>query len=342
MRCLGIKGILARKDFFESRMKKDPVLLNDWHVVARSEQLVGETPLRAELLGESLVLWRADDGSVQAWQDLCIHRGARLSLGKVSEGLLKCAYHGWTYDQKGQCVRIPAHPEQVPPKKACTKTFKAIEKFGWIWASLGSPKTPPPAYPAAEDPSYRLVHCGPYRCNAAGPRIIENILDVGHFPFVHAGILGEESRAEIGEYEAEIGDDGVSIPSVDMWQPDPDGLGQGKMVNYSYRVPRPLNAQFTKNTDGNIIEFYFSITPISETCSEVWMSLAMNYGFDLSEAEIREFQDRIVMQDVPVVESQHPELLPLDLQAELHLRSDRAAIAYRKWLNQIGLSFGTA
>ena len=53
-------------------------------------------------------------------------------------------------------------------------------------------------------------------------------------------------------------------------------------------------------------------------------------------------RDQIFGQDQPIVESQQPELLPLDLQAELHLRSDRMAIAYRKWLNQLGLSFGTA
>jgi phenylpropionate dioxygenase-like ring-hydroxylating dioxygenase large terminal subunit len=48
------------------------------------------------------------------------------------------------------------------------------------------------------------------------------------------------------------------------------------------------------------------------------------------------------MQDKPVVESQRPELLPLDLQEELHLRSDKTAIAYRRWLREIGMSYGTA
>jgi phenylpropionate dioxygenase-like ring-hydroxylating dioxygenase large terminal subunit len=68
----------------------------------------------------------------------------------------------------------------------------------------------------------------------------------------------------------------------------------------------------------------------------------MNYGHDVPEEELRAFQDEIVSQDVPIVESQRPELLPLDLQAELHLRSDRTAIAYRKWLKELGLTFGTA
>jgi phenylpropionate dioxygenase-like ring-hydroxylating dioxygenase large terminal subunit len=54
------------------------------------------------------------------------------------------------------------------------------------------------------------------------------------------------------------------------------------------------------------------------------------------------FQDHVSEQDRVIVESQRPELLPLDLQAELHLRSDRMAIAYRKWLRAIGLTYGTA
>jgi phenylpropionate dioxygenase-like ring-hydroxylating dioxygenase large terminal subunit len=70
--------------------------------------------------------------------------------------------------------------------------------------------------------------------------------------------------------------------------------------------------------------------------------MAMNYGHDLPEADLVAYQDTIFAQDRPIVESQRPELLPLDLQAELHLRSDRTAIAYRQWLKQLGLTFGTA
>jgi hypothetical protein len=65
-----------------------------------------------------------------------------------------------------------------------------------------------------------------------------------------------------------------------------------------------------KSSAGPKFAMYFTVTPIAERTS--------------------------------IVESQRPELLPLDLQAELHLRSDRTAIAYRKWLKQLGLTFGTA
>jgi phenylpropionate dioxygenase-like ring-hydroxylating dioxygenase large terminal subunit len=69
----------------------------------------------------------------------------------------------------------------------------------------------------------------------------------------------------------------------------------------------------------------------------MWM--AMNYE---PQGDMIAFQDKIFAQDRPIVESQRPELLPLDLQAELHLRSDRTAIAYRRWLRDLGVRTGTA
>lgn len=71
------------------------------------------------------------------------------------------------------------------------------------------------------------------------------------------------------------------------------------------------------------------------------MYVAMDYS-ELPDEQVRLFQDEIFKQDRPIVESQRPELLPLDLQAEMHLRSDRTAIAYRNWLKELGLTFGTA
>src|SRR5205085_12376779 len=50
---------------------------------------------------------------------------------------------------------------------------------------------------------------------------------------------------------------------------------------------------------------------------------------NIPDEETRQFEDMITWQDVPIVESQRTELLPLDLQAELHLRSDRTPIACR-------------
>ena len=87
-------------------MIDDPVLRNDWHVVAESSRAAPGVVLSARLLGQDLVLWRTSEG-VCAWQDLCLHRGAKLSGGRIQDNCLICPYHGWNYDAGGRCVRIP-------------------------------------------------------------------------------------------------------------------------------------------------------------------------------------------------------------------------------------------
>ena len=321
-------------------MLNDPVLMNDWHVVAYAPDLKESKPMAVRLLEEDIVLWRVGD-KIHAWRDLCLHRGTRLSLGKVEDETLICPYHGWTYNEEGQCIRFPAHPNQKPPATARVTVYQAQEKYNWIWVTPGNPLKDIPVFPQWDDASFDKVHCGPYQYNASGPRAIENFLDVTHFPFIHQGYLGDPAHPEVNDYEAEISADGVVARDIVIWQPDPDGSGRGAHVTYTYTVVRPLTAYFVKESSGPKFAMYFTVTPVAERVSIAWTYVAKDYE-NIPDEETRKFEDMITWQDVPIVESQRPELLPLDLQAELHLRSDRTAIAYRKWLRQLGLTFGTA
>jgi phenylpropionate dioxygenase-like ring-hydroxylating dioxygenase large terminal subunit len=322
-------------------MIDDPVLLNDWHVVGRSSEIPAGTIQPARLLGQDLVLWRGNQG-VCAWRDLCVHRGAKLSGGRIQEECLVCPYHGWRYDASGRCVSIPAHPGQPPPERARATHFQVAETYGLIWVCLGTAKADVPVFPEADDAAFRKVHAGPYVFKAHGPRVIENFLDVGHFPFVHAGFLGDPGHTEVGEYEVETNADGIVAREIAVWQPDPDGTGQPAKVGYTYRVFRPLTAYFLKTHLEQKFSIFHCVTPVDERESVSWLIMALNYSAETSDEQLRSFQDVVSGQDIPIVESQRPELLPLDLQAELHLRSDRTAIAYRKWLTKIGLKYGTA
>lgn len=321
-------------------MIQDPVLINEWHVVLPADKVAVGVPVPARLLDEDIVLWRSGD-QLMAWQDLCIHRGTKLSLGRVEGECLICPYHGWVYDEAGKCVKIPAHPDQVPPDKARVQTYHVQEKYGWIWVCMGTPSHEIPPFAEWDQDEFRKIACGPYKFKASAPRVLENFLDIAHFPFVHEGYLGDPDHTEISNYEAVVDENGVTADDIRVWQPDPDGTGVGKHVVYTYRVLRPLLAYFVKQ-EARQFSILFAVTPVSEFESEGWMWMNMNYGYDVPYDEMVEFQDTVAGQDIPIVESQRPERLPLDLQAELHLRSDRTAIAYRKWLRELGLTFGTA
>ena len=321
-------------------MIDDLVLLNDWHPVVALEQLVDDEPFPARLLGMDIVVWQSN-GELHAWQDLCIHRGARLSIGSVVDDCLICPYHGWQYASDGRCVHMPAHPDQQPPEKARVRQFHTKVKYDLVWVCMGEPAHEIPTFVEWEDEGFRNILSGPYDFVAAGPRVIENFLDVSHFPFVHEGTLGDPAYPEIADYDAVVSAEGVVAEGISVWQPNPDGTGVGAKVTYTYKVLRPLVAHFVKTKGGRFAAFY-AVCPIDELKSRGWVLMSMNYGFDESAVELRRFQDAVTAEDIPIVESQRPELLPLDLQEELHLRSDRIAIAYRRWLRELGLSFGTS
>jgi ferredoxin-NADP reductase/nitrite reductase/ring-hydroxylating ferredoxin subunit len=118
-----------------------------WHPIASSDDLPFRHVYHGQLLGRELAVWRADDGNVNAWENRCLHRGVRLSIG-INEGQeLKCQYHGWRYaNRSAGCTYIPAHPADAPARRIENRKYPMREAYGLIWSSaaLDQPFTPLP------------------------------------------------------------------------------------------------------------------------------------------------------------------------------------------------------
>jgi phenylpropionate dioxygenase-like ring-hydroxylating dioxygenase large terminal subunit len=307
----------------------------------RRDGFVDGTVKSARLLGIDIVLWMSQ-GVIRAMRDLCVHRGAKLSLGKVVNDCLMCPYHGWHYNDEGRCVHIPAHPEQMPPTKARTEVYHVQVRYDMVWVCLGEPTNDVPPFPEWDMVGYGHAVCGPFlHIPAYGPRIIENFLDAAHFPFVHEGVLGDPNQPVLGEYEARITPHGVESDPIAVYQPDPYG-GVAGQVTYTYHAYRPLTAHFTKHMPAATNGMVLTVTPHDDRDCTAWFLVATTAVTDNAYLE-EHYTPRIATifeEDLAVIASQRPELLPLDLQAELHLRSDRVAIAYRRWLRELGLMHG--
>jgi phenylpropionate dioxygenase-like ring-hydroxylating dioxygenase large terminal subunit len=323
----------------------DPLLFQQWFAIAWSREVLPGKPFARHIMGRDVVLWRSSN-ALHCWRDLCIHRGAKLSLGTIKHGengeCLVCPYHAWHYAPTGQCILIPAHPTQLPPPKARVETYQVRERYGVIWVCLGDPVSDIPDFPYAEDPAFRTILAGPYLFRANGPRVIENLFDIAHLGYVHAGLLGDPQHLEIEDYEVTESPHGPEAKSIRIWQPDPDGTGNSALVDYHYFARGPLTAGLVKLHADKRFGILAQVVPIDDDTCETRLIMVLDYGHEVPEADLLRFQDEVTAQDKIVVESQRPELLPLDLQAELHLRSDRMAIAYRKWLRSIGFTYGTA
>ena len=110
-------------------------LHNNWYPIASSTDLAKRHVYQAQLLGREFAVWRADDGYVNVWENRCLHRGVRLSIGINDGKELRCQYHGWRYaNRTAGCTYIPAHPADAPARTICNNTYPAREASGLIWA----------------------------------------------------------------------------------------------------------------------------------------------------------------------------------------------------------------
>jgi phenylpropionate dioxygenase-like ring-hydroxylating dioxygenase large terminal subunit len=314
-------------------------LIDQWHVVAKSDDVNSEKPVSAKLMGEKIVLWRSDDSKINVWKDFCAHRGSPLSLGKVKNCKIVCPYHGWNFDSDGKCVHVPAHPEQNPPSKSVVHSYVATERYGFIWASIGKPKNDVPNLPHWESDEYRKVKTGPYSYKANALRCLDNFMDASHFPHVHPGVNG---RGDVPDttihYEVIENENELKTTEFTVVQPFADARGIPLTVRYHYYCLSPTVAYSDKQTGPE--EHWFTwcaMTPTDVDEAVFWLVMSFNYGKDIPETKIQERQALVFgEQDRWIVESQRPFSLPLDVNEEMHVASDRLGVAYRRWIKKLG------
>ena len=112
-------------------------LRSRWFPVCRSGDAVPRHVVHTALLGQELAVWRADDGTVNAWENRCPHRGVRLSIGTNLGHALKCRYHGWTYESgSARCIAIPCHPRLTPAAAIRVRAYPCMERRGHVWVRL--------------------------------------------------------------------------------------------------------------------------------------------------------------------------------------------------------------
>lgn len=321
-----------------------------WHPVALADE-VAQAPLAVQLLGEGLVLWRDAAGAVQAWTDRCPHRGAQLSMGRVvpCDGgrALECPYHGWRFATGGRSVHVPALPDFVPPATHRATVHAAQEACGLVWVRLEGEGSELPAFAAEHDTRLRKLNCGPYEVATSAPRLVENFLDMAHFGFVHEGWLGARHMTAIDDYRVEATPEGLLATGCKAWQPQSTIHSTAPaQVEYSYEVTAPYAAVLTKvpeaasvGIEGYRESIALFICPTEAERCRVWFRMA-TADFEREDAQLRAFQHTIFLQDKPVLESQRPRSLPLDLRVELHTAADKASSFYRRYLRERGITFG--
>jgi phenylpropionate dioxygenase-like ring-hydroxylating dioxygenase large terminal subunit len=225
------------------------------------------------------------------------------------------------------------------------RELPVTERFGLVWTTLGNPAKEVYDFPEAHEPDRRHVRCGWVTLRTSAPRIVENFLDMAHFPFVHPGVLGAEPWTEVADYDAEIRRDVDEVWATNcrFFQPRVAATeSDGAYAALTYRVPSPSQVMLYRvcpTAPERLDAILLAVHPVDEHLCRA-QPVEYLVDDDSADNDLLSFEQAIFLQDRFIVENQRPLSLPLQPGPEIPVRADAASMAYRRWLREKNLRFG--
>jgi phthalate 4,5-dioxygenase oxygenase subunit len=196
-----------------------------WQPAALSEELKGPRPLvPVRLLGEDLVLFRDNTGTLGLVARACPHRGADLCYGRLEDDGLRCPFHGWHFDRSGQCVEQPGEPEgSTTHERIRINSYPVVERNGIIFAYMGSGE--PPEFPNFDcfraPETHVFAFKGLWQCNWL--QALEVGIDPAHASFLHRFLEDEDPQDSYGkQFRDKAADTGIPMTKLLRDYPRPE------------------------------------------------------------------------------------------------------------------------
>lgn len=169
-----------------------------WYVAALSSELKPGKLQRRVMLDEPVLLGRTRDGQAFALRDVCPHRAAPLSAGRIvvqpgAGEVVECPYHGWRFGTDGVCAAIPSlvDDQAIDLSQIRLRRYPVVESQGlvfvWIASDSGGnaaePDQPPPVFPGVVGGAPKFVDQMVFEAHI--DHAVVGLMDPAHGPFVH-------------------------------------------------------------------------------------------------------------------------------------------------------------
>lgn len=283
-----------------------------WYVLCPSGELKAR-PIRRIVMGVPLVVWRGAGGSPACLIDRCPHRSVPLSMGRVRDGELQCAYHGWRFDHEGSCTQVPGLSDQDKRPGQCTTAYPVREQQGFIWVWMSPEREPdhePFRFRLADDPAYTTVR---RELHAPGSpfQVIENALDVPHTAFLHGGLFRKDQERSPVEVKVHRWHDRCQAEFIGEARPtgiagrllSPSG---GTVTHFDrFFLPSIIEVEYRIGSENHIV-LNGAVTPISDFDSRLFAVVSLRTRFPgwLVKLVVQPIALRIFGQDVTMLRRQ--------------------------------------
>jgi phenylpropionate dioxygenase-like ring-hydroxylating dioxygenase large terminal subunit len=206
------------------------LIRNAWYVGLWSSELPAGKLVPQKILNEPVVFFRKEDGQPAAMIDRCSHRFVPLSMGALLPGnRVQCPYHGLEFASDGKCVNNPHPPCTISPA-AHLRSFEVVEKHSMIWIWMGDKPADQSLIPdysfIDSSPALNVTDPGYLNIKANYELIVNNLLDLSHVVYLHAGVLGS---AGIVQSDVEVETTG-DVVRVSRFARDVETPGMFKMM----------------------------------------------------------------------------------------------------------------
>ena len=309
---------------------------NQWYAIKASNDVKPGKLVAVRRFGENIVLFRNQAGKLGCVTDLCAHRGASLAKGCVSDGNIKCPFHGIEYDTTGKCVYIPSEGRKTSTdfSRFNLKTYETREIGGivFVWYGEDAPDKEPDVFDVITDGSYVYDEIQDH-WKVHYSRVIENQLDVSHLAFVHRTTIGRGNKCLCNGPKVVWLDDNTLQTSANN-EKDEGQLPKGaddcviKSTNLTFKFP---NMWLNHVTDKIMILAYF--IPVDDENAIIALRFYNKItGFkplDKLIAKLGSIANKIIeRQDKRIVETQLPKASSLRMSENL-VSADMPIIEYR-------------
>ena len=288
-----------------------PHLSRAWYVACLSSEL-GAAPIGRVVLGTPMVLFRGPDGAPAALLDRCAHRNVPLSIGRIAEQRLECAYHGWQYGPDGRCAKIPGLCGEADKEVRSVPRFATREQDGLVWVFATAdvePEGKPFAVPSIGEGA--VVARRVVEVESPLHPALENALDVPHTAVLHRGLFrGVKERHRI---KARVTRTPEGVQAEYLGEPRPEGLGakilspSGGVVVHFDRFIFPSIAQVEYRLGTEVHFLVNSIcTPLSDARTRIHAVIAFRTRLPgwLVKQVLNPVATRIFRQDAAILKAQ--------------------------------------
>ena len=283
-----------------------------WQPAALADELAGNRPVKpVRLLGEDLVIFRDEQGRHGLIGRACPHRGTDLAFGRLEDGGLRCAFHGWLFDVHGACLETPAEPEgSVLCNNIRQTAYPVLEKNGILFAYLGPGE--PPCFPDFDcftaPASHTFAFKGLIECNWL--QSLEVGIDPAHTSFLHRFFQDEDCAQGYGKLFRDRSIDS-DMPMTRIMREFPRPRIEVEPTDYGLRVVtlrRISDAQTHVRVTNLVFPNAFVIpmssemtitqwhVPVDDT-KHYWYAIFTSFGAPVDRQEMR--RQRLALYELP-------------------------------------------